>query len=375
MTKTIKIFKNIKESKRFVLFWIMRILILLSIGLEFMSGRGVILDLNIFIFLLTFFPSAIRKISSISFPMAFEFLFLLSLLMVVFFEKLLTGSSVQIVLGMFFGVIGFLLMYILFYNSRLKSSYSLFGLISFCFSVSLGAIWEIFRYVLIIFAETRLGDLDIDYAPRGLILTMLGATIVSVIGYLYIRYSEGKTIHKLLSGFRRKNPKLFIDYDKNPQYVIDLIKKGESEQLEFKSTLRTNLHTKQPDKKIEHSVLKTITAFLNTDGGTLLIGVSDNGIVSGIEKDEFKNNDRFYQHFTNLIKNHIGNEHLPFIRSTMIPIDKTNILKIDCSASSKEVFLKIDDDEEFYVRNGPASIKLVGRELIEYVNQKFKNKE
>jgi hypothetical protein len=292
--------------------------------------------------------------------------------MTVFFEKLLSGSFVQIILGMLFGIIGFLLMYILYYNSRIKSSYHLIALFSFCFSVSIGALWEIFRYLLITLAMMRLGDFDIDYAPRGLIFTTLGATIASVSGYLYIKYGEGKVFHKLTSSFMRRNPKLFVDYEKSPEYIIDLIKKGESEQLEFKSTLRTNLHTKQPDKKIEHAILKNIAAFLNTEGGTLLVGVSDDGTISGIEKDGFKNNDRFYQHFTNLIKDHIGNEYLPFIKSVIIPIDSMNLLKIDCGSSNKVVFLKMDNAEEFYVRTGPASVKLDGSKLIGYVDKKFK---
>ena len=64
-----------------------------------------------------------------------------------------------------------------------------------------------------------------------------------------------------------------------------LIKRGENEKIEFKSTLRINLHTKEQDKKVENSVLKTIVAFLNSEGGTLLIGVSDCGEIIGIEKD------------------------------------------------------------------------------------------
>ena len=133
------------------------------------------------------------------------------------------------------------------------------------------------------------------------------------------------------------------------------------------------MYTKKPDKKIEYSFLKTINAFLNTDGGILLVGVSDDGTILGVEKDEFKNNDKFYQHFTNLIKNHIGNEHLLSIKSNIIEIDKKNILKIDCNTSNKEVFLKVNDVEEFYVRTGPASVKLNGSKLITYVNQKFKH--
>ena len=57
----------------------------------------------------------------------------------------------------------------------------------------------------------------------------------------------------------------------------ELIDVGESGEVEFKSTLRWHLHAERMDKEIEHASLKTIAAFLNTAGGTLLIGVNDDG--------------------------------------------------------------------------------------------------
>ena len=65
------------------------------------------------------------------------------------------------------------------------------------------------------------------------------------------------------------------------------IRSGETATLEFKSTLRLNIHTKNNDPKIENSALKTIVAFCNTKGGELLIGVSNEGSVLGLEQDFF----------------------------------------------------------------------------------------
>src|ERR1700704_5238042 len=52
---------------------------------------------------------------------------------------------------------------------------------------------------------------------------------------------------------------------------------GSGTNIEFKSTLRINLHTRQKDSKMELAVLKTVAAFLNMSGGTLVIGVADDG--------------------------------------------------------------------------------------------------
>lgn len=91
-----------------------------------------------------------------------------------------------------------------------------------------------------------------------------------------------------------------------------LINKGESPKLEFKSTLRVDLKTSKPEKFIEHSVLKTLAAFLNSDGGTLLIGIEDNKNILGLEHDfnSFSKPDKldeFQKHFDNLIHRSLGN--------------------------------------------------------------------
>lgn len=67
--------------------------------------------------------------------------------------------------------------------------------------------------------------------------------------------------------------------------IPNLIQRGESIVLEFKSTLRVDIKTSKPEKFIEHSVIKTLGAFLNSEGGTLLIGVEDNKNILGLELD------------------------------------------------------------------------------------------
>ena len=62
----------------------------------------------------------------------------------------------------------------------------------------------------------------------------------------------------------------------------ELIARDESFEVEFKSTARWNLREGCKDKRMEDAVVKTIAGFLNTDGGTLLIGVGDDGRVIGL---------------------------------------------------------------------------------------------
>ena len=65
----------------------------------------------------------------------------------------------------------------------------------------------------------------------------------------------------------------------------DLIARGESSSLEFKSSLRYDRERGVVNKELTKAVAKTIAGFLNGEGGTLLLGVSDEGGITGIEDD------------------------------------------------------------------------------------------
>jgi DNA-binding response OmpR family regulator len=150
-------------------------------------------------------------------------------------------------------------------------------------------------------------------------------------------------------------------------WVGSLIEGGESERVEFKSTLRWNLKTDQADKALETAWLKTIVAFLNTDGGVLIIGADDAGHILGTEADRFENDDKYLLFVNSRIKQHIGLDRAPFIRFGLTPVDDKWVLVIECRPSPTSVFLRYGDKEEFYVRVGPGSRKLTVSEVLNYV--------
>ena len=86
----------------------------------------------------------------------------------------------------------------------------------------------------------------------------------------------------------------------------DMVATGETPTLEFKSTLRFNLRAERHDDQITHTCVKTVAAFLNSEGGRLLIGVADDGKIVGIERDEFPNTDKFQLHLLNVLKSSLG---------------------------------------------------------------------
>jgi hypothetical protein len=153
--------------------------------------------------------------------------------------------------------------------------------------------------------------------------------------------------------------------------MADLIAGGETDAVEFKSTLRTNLHTGQVDEKIHLSALKTIAAFLNAKGGSLLIGVADDGEVLGLDADEFPNEDKMGLHLVNLIRDRIGDVFLPYVHPHFDEQDGQRILAIKCDKGPRAAFVKDGNLQRFYVRGGNATAELSGASITEYVKQRF----
>jgi len=128
-----------------------------------------------------------------------------------------------------------------------------------------------------------------------------------------------------------------------------------------------NLHTKKPGKEIEVAWLKGVAAFLNTDGGTLLLGVTDDGEILGLEKDVFENDDKCRLHFKNLVATHLGAEFSKYIRFALVPVNGKTVGMIHCFRTSDPVFLKVGNKESFYIRNGPSSDELPVSKVIHYI--------
>jgi hypothetical protein len=154
--------------------------------------------------------------------------------------------------------------------------------------------------------------------------------------------------------------------------IAELIAGGESEGVEFKSTLRTNLHTGQPDDRIQIAVLKTIAAFLNAGGGTLLIGVSDDGNILGLTADGFTGDDKMSLHLVNLIRDRIGDVFLPYVHPDFVQHEGGRVLSVRCERGPKPAFVKDGTAQKFFVRGANATIELVGPSVVEYSSQRFK---
>ena len=146
---------------------------------------------------------------------------------------------------------------------------------------------------------------------------------------------------------------------------------GEGEHIEFKSTLRKNLHTNQNDPKMELAVLKTIAGFLNSDGGTLYVGIADDGEAIGLEPDSFPNEDKMMLHLTNLINHKVGKAQSLYIHMQCEDYQGKRALTVDCRPSRSATWVKDGNAQRFFVRTGPSTSELIGADAQSYIEQRF----
>jgi predicted HTH transcriptional regulator len=167
-----------------------------------------------------------------------------------------------------------------------------------------------------------------------------------------------------------------------PVSLEDMIAEGESDELEFKSTLRWDLREGVVSKKIEEVIMKTVAAFANSQGGTLLIGVEDDGNVLGLEHDYLSlgsgNRDKFELHLRNLLNQQFGSGFVATKLQVRFPgIDGKELCQVDVDPAKEPIILKVKDKngqtvEKFYARSGNSSQEIPMSELSGYMKDRFR---
>jgi serine/threonine protein kinase len=162
--------------------------------------------------------------------------------------------------------------------------------------------------------------------------------------------------------------------------VERLLASDESAKLEFKSSLRVPLALPPPGSKktakeiersLEFEVLKTLAAFLNTDGGTLIIGVSDDGTIVGIEVDYPHvrgSSDGWRNTFDNLISRDLDAEVLKRIDLQLHPWDSHTIAVIRCLPRSEPTWI----GDELYVRRMASTENLSARHAVAWWRERWR---
>ena len=171
----------------------------------------------------------------------------------------------------------------------------------------------------------------------------------------------------------------FADQDADPnrtrERVQAVIASGEGRNVEFKSTGRRNLHTGEKDAAIEWSVVKTLAAFLNSAGGTLLVGVDDAGSIVGIEEDfpllRKQDADGWQLWLTDAVTSALGKPAAAELEVTISAMEGGTVARIDVRKSPRPVFgtpPKGQQHPTFLVRINNSTQELHGQDAQDYIN-------
>ena len=304
---------------------------------------------------------------------------LIILTIIVFYISLGAGilyddKSINLVssylIGVVTGLLGLIIIYMLLRTKpgMRNESTSLVSLMVMSTSLSIFYLIKIVQYYCMS-AISSADVISLDALMMESVMAILGG---GTVGLLYYEDNKHRLFKYTLGSFLEENAEILGIEGSERESIMRIISGGESKNLEFKSTMRTNLATGEIDKRMEKAVLKTIVAFLNSNGGTLLIGVDDSGDICGVDLQNFESKDKMNLHFTNLVASQIGNEFLPYIKTTMVDFDDKTVIWVRCDPCPWPVFLKEGKTETFFVRTEASSVELTGMALIKYVNNRTK---
>ncbi len=160
------------------------------------------------------------------------------------------------------------------------------------------------------------------------------------------------------------------------QSVEELLANDEDDEVEFKSTARWNVRQERRNQVIEDAIVKTIAAFLNTEGGTLLIGVGPDGSPVGLAFDyphvQPENGDGFVNWLTTHLTNALGTAAVMRTRARIVVLAGVELCRLDVAPSSQPTWAKTSTEPRvFFVRMNNSSRAMPDGELEAYMADRW----
>ncbi len=228
--------------------------------------------------------------------------------------------------------------------------------------------WELSRFsetapLLIEFLQARLWFVLL---PRhwdvGVAYTLVGAIVGLAFGFFtrnYMRTSEA------YNSLREEQTNL----------IPDLMRQGETERVEFKSSLRWDMKENRTNRGLEKVIAKTIAGFFNADGGHLLVGVDDDGVPLGLERDlstlRSPDLDSFERTVNDIVSKNLGGDLCPYIHTVFANVEAKDVAMIIIRPAPRAVYLDEGKSSIFYVRSGNSTRQLDVKEALSYAKSRW----
>ena len=157
--------------------------------------------------------------------------------------------------------------------------------------------------------------------------------------------------------------------------IPEIINAGEGSQVEFKSSVRWDMENNSTNKTLEKVIAKSIAGFFNNRGGNLLVGVSDDGIILGLENDyrtlRHKNRDGFERLVVDIIRKTLGGDLCPLVHFSLAEIDSKDVCMLIIESAPRPVYFDDKGQLLFFVRSGNSTRQLDVREAMEFAQNRW----
>ncbi len=184
-----------------------------------------------------------------------------------------------------------------------------------------------------------------------------------------------KFVHERAKTIRATLRRLIVRHDESDDFVRPLLYTVESKHLEYKSSLRWDLKLKKTNPELEKTICKELCAFMNSEGGNLLIGVNDAGRPIGLEKDyatfKSKDHDGLVQHLTNLVNKYLGTINNAHVEFKHIQTSGVEICLCQIKPSQTPVFFNMGDEKTFFMRANNTCQPLNVEDASIYIKDHF----
>ena len=223
---------------------------------------------------------------------------------------------------------------------------------------------EIDAPTLIQFIQNQFNKLYFGESTGKLIFySTIGAMLGLLTAWIHISLNSHLRYIEQLSGELTKDLKKLISH-------------GESSSLEFKSSFRWDIKQSKVNKQLVFVILKTIAGFMNNNGGTLLIGVDDDGKIIGLEKDyqNLKKQDRdgFEQSIFTAILTNLGTDLSNYVHVVFHMVDSKDICRLIIMPTPRPVFIKQEGSTKFYIRTGVSTRELNIEEATKFIVNRWR---
>lgn len=162
-----------------------------------------------------------------------------------------------------------------------------------------------------------------------------------------------------------------------PQTLDEMLQAGESAVLEYKSTLRWDMNKQQVNTDLQKVIAKTVAGLMNSEGGTLIVGVADDGTVLGLENDcrtlKKSDNDGFEQALRQVLSDYLGAEYSQYAHVSFAQHDGKVVCIIKVDRTPRPVYLTDKGSTDFYIRAGNTTRPLDVQATHEYISMHWES--